>query len=279
MSAADALADQVPGKLEVKDVSRTFGPSSRGFMALGPIELTVASGEFLCIVGPSGCGKSTLLRMFAGLDSPSTGSIAIRHEDRTRPMTAMIFQQESVFPWLTVEENAAYGLKATRNWKGAESQDRVDYFLKKTGLYSFRKFRPDQLSGGMKQRLSIARAFATNPEILLMDEPFAALDEQNKLLMQQELASLWEEFRSTVIFITHGLDEAVLLGDRVVVMSSAPGRLIHSMQIDLPRPRHSAEIRRMPEFARYTSELWDILGQEVLEARRQETRRIERQAH
>jgi NitT/TauT family transport system ATP-binding protein len=187
----------------------------------------------------------------------------------------MIFQQESVFPWLNVEENAAYGLKATRTWKGAESQERVDYFLEKTGLYSFKTFRPDQLSGGMKQRLSIARAFAANPEILLMDEPFAALDEQNKLLMQQELAALWEEFRSTVLFITHGLDEAVLLGDRVVVMSSAPGRLIHGLDIKLGRPRHSGEIRRTGEFVEYTSQLWEILGTEVLEARRQESTRIQ----
>ncbi|MDO6966143.1 ABC transporter ATP-binding protein [Rhizobium alvei] len=274
----DAATGQSSGKIVVSGVSRVFGDPDKGFKALGPVELSVGRGEFLCVVGPSGCGKSTLLRMFAGLDRPSVGTIAIGHDNVARPMTAMIFQQESVFPWLTVEENAAYGLKATRTWKGAESQERVDYFLEKTGLSSFRKFRPDQLSGGMKQRLSIARAFATNPEILLMDEPFAALDEQNKLLMQQELASLWEEFRSTVIFITHGLDEAVLLGDRVVVMSSAPGRIIHSMSIDLPRPRHASEIRRMPAFARYTSELWDILGHEVLEARRQENRRIQGRA-
>ena len=130
----------------------------------------------------------------------------------------------------------------------------------------------------MKQRLSIARAFATNPEILLMDEPFAALDEQNKLLMQQELAALWEEFRSTVIFITHSLDEAVLLGDRVVVMSSAPGRIIHSMDIGLARPRQSDDIRHMPDFVRSTSELWELLGREVLEARRQEAERIGKQA-
>ena len=269
---------QASNKIEVDGVGKTFGHATRGFKALGPIELSVAKGEFLCIVGPSGCGKSTLLRMFGGLDAPSTGSIRMAHENPARPLTAMIFQQESVFPWLNVVENAAYGLKATRTWKGAESQERVDYFLEKTGLYSFREFRPDQLSGGMKQRLSIARAFATNPEVLLMDEPFAALDEQNKLLMQQELASLWEEFRSTVIFITHGLDEAVLLGDRVVVMSSAPGRIIHSVDIDLGRPRSSGEIRRTPEFVRHTSELWDILGNEVLAARRQEADRIQARA-
>lgn len=265
---------ELSNKIVVSDVARVFGQPESGFKALGPVELSVRKGEFLCIVGPSGCGKSTLLRMLAGLERPSSGSISIRHENVDMPLTAMIFQQESVFPWLTVEQNAAYGLRATGTWKGRESQDRVDYFLEKTGLSSFRKFRPDQLSGGMKQRLSIARAFATNPEVLLMDEPFAALDEQNKLLMQQELSALWEEFRSTVIFITHGLAEAVLLGDRVVVMSSAPGRIIHSVNIDLPRPRHSVEVRQHPDFIRYTSDLWEILGNEVLESRRQEADRI-----
>jgi NitT/TauT family transport system ATP-binding protein len=266
---------QPHNKIEVDGVAKIFGNAASGFTALDRIDMSVRDGEFVCIVGPSGCGKSTLLRMFAGLDEPSQGEIRIAHENPERPLTAMIFQQESVFPWLTVEGNAAYGLKATGTWKGRESQERVDYFLNKTGLYSFKKFRPDQLSGGMKQRLSIARAFATNPEVLLMDEPFAALDEQNKLLMQQELSSLWEEFRSTVIFITHGLEEAVLLGDRVVVMSSSPGRLIHSVDIVLERPRHSTEIRRSPEFVEYVSRLWDILGKEVLEARRQEAMRIQ----
>jgi len=266
---------QATNKIEVEGVTKVFGSGTKGFRAIDGVNLTVREGEFVCIVGPSGCGKSTLIRMFAGLEAPTEGQIKIVHENPARPLTAMIFQQESAFPWLTVGENAAYGLKASRTWKGAESQERVDYFLQKTGLYSFRDFRPDQLSGGMKQRLSIARAFATNPEVLLMDEPFAALDEQNKLIMQEELASLWEEFRSTVLFITHGLDEAVLLGDRVVAMSSAPGRFIHSLDIDLPRPRQSSEIRRTPKFHALTAELWDILGREVQQARQQEAERIQ----
>lgn len=262
-------------KIEVDGVAKVFGNPGSGFRAIDHVDLMVADGEFVCIVGPSGCGKSTLIRMLAGLDYPTEGQIRIAHDNPDRPLTAMIFQQESAFPWLTVADNAAYGLKASGTWKGAESQEKVDYFLQKTGLYSFRDFRPDQLSGGMKQRLSIARAFATNPEVLLMDEPFAALDEQNKLIMQEELATLWEEFRSTVIFITHGLDEAVLLGDRVVVMSSAPGQFIHSLDIKLSRPRKSAEVRRTPEFAALTGQLWDILGREVQAARQQEAERIQ----
>ena len=148
----------------------------------------------------------------------------------------MIFQQESVFPWLTVEDNAGYGLRVTGAWKGRESAERVDYFLEKTGLLGFRDFYPYQLSGGMKQRLSVARAFITNPEILLMDEPFAALDEQNKRLLQAELGKLWEDFRSTVVFITHSVEEAVGLSDRVFVMSPSPGEVVEVIDIDLPRP-------------------------------------------
>jgi NitT/TauT family transport system ATP-binding protein len=266
--------DAAAARIEVAGVTKRYGSGVGAFQALATTDLRVRDGEFLCLVGPSGCGKSTLLRMLGGLATPSTGEIRLLHRDPGRPLTAMIFQNESVFPWLTVAENAAYGLKVTNTWRGRVSQERVEYFLHKTGLYGFRDFRPHQLSGGMKQRLSIARAFATNPEILLMDEPFAALDEQNKALLQQELASLWEEFRSTVIFITHGLDEAVLLGDRVVLMSSAPGAIIHSLDVPFERPRIATELRRQPRFAECTAELWDVLGREVLAARQREAERI-----
>ena len=222
-------------KIVIRDVGRTFDVKGGSFAALDGVSLDVQDKEFLCIVGPSGCGKSTLLRMLGGLEHPTSGSLTIHHAKADRPLTAMIFQEESVFPWLTVEKNAAYGLKVTGTWRGKESAERVDYFLEKTGLARFRTFYPYQLSGGMKQRLSVARAFVTNPEILLMDEPFAALDEQNKLLLQQELGKLWEENRGTVVFITHSLDEAVLLGDRVLVMSSAPGRIKQSIPIPFER--------------------------------------------
>jgi NitT/TauT family transport system ATP-binding protein len=257
----------------MQGVSRSFAVRGGAFQALRDISLEVADGEFLCIVGPSGCGKSTLLRMLGGLDAPTQGRVAMNHANPARPLTAMIFQQESVFPWLTVENNAAYGLKVTNTWT-AESAGRVEYFLERTGLLQFRRFYPHQLSGGMKQRLSVARAFATNPEILLMDEPFAALDEQNKILLQDELGKLWEECRSTVVFITHSLDEAVLLGDRVVVMSSAPGRIKQSFRIPFDRPRDLLDLRRAPEFNDLTRELWNLLRDEVLQARSQEAGRI-----
>ena len=261
-------------KISVRGVGKTFEVRGGSFDALRDLTLEVADQEFLCIVGPSGCGKSTLLRMLGDLDTPSTGALEIEHAEPARPLTAMIFQQESVFPWLTVERNAAYGLKVTNTWQGERSVRQVEYFLEKTGLLSFRKFFPHQLSGGMKQRLSVARAFITNPEILLMDEPFAALDEQNKMLLQQELGKLWEAFRSTVVFITHSLDEAVLLGDRVLVMSSAPGRILHSIRIPFERPRTLMALRRSPEFNRITEEIWAVLADEVERARTQEAGRI-----
>ena len=265
----------MPPKIEVVDVGRRFLVRGETFDALAGVDLTVDEGEFLCIVGPSGCGKSTLLRMLGDLEIPSSGKIDIRHVDPARPLTAMIFQQESVFPWLSVEKNAAYGLKVTDTWRGQESRERVDYFLEKTGLVRFRAFYPHQLSGGMKQRLSVARAFVTNPEILLMDEPFAALDEQNKMLLQQELGKLWEECRSTVVFITHSLDEAVLLGDRVLVMSSAPGRILDSIPIPFERPRTLMGLRRLPEFQQLTERLWSLLADEVERARASEARRVQ----
>jgi NitT/TauT family transport system ATP-binding protein len=264
----------VTAKISVRNVGKVFSVQGGTFQAVRDINLEVAQEEFVCIVGPSGCGKSTLLRMLGGLETASKGEIRLDHQQPSRPISAMIFQQESVFPWLTVEQNAAYGLQVTNTWRGKESAERVDYFLEKTGLRRFRKFHPHQLSGGMKQRLSVARAFITNPEILLMDEPFAALDEQNKILLQGELGKLWEANRSTVVFITHSLDEAVLLGDRVIVMTSAPGQLKRAFDIPFERPRDLMELRRTPEFNAMTREIWDLLRDEVERARALEAGRI-----
>jgi NitT/TauT family transport system ATP-binding protein len=254
-------------KIELRDIGRVF-PVGRGeFVALRDINLTVGEQEFVCIVGPSGCGKSSLLRMLAGLDKPSSGTLQIKQTDPARLLSAMVFQEESVFPWLSVESNAAYALKITGRYDRRTSPQRINYFLEQTGLSPYRKFYPHQLSGGMKQRLSIARAFVPQPEVLLMDEPFAALDEQNKLLLQQELEKLWEESRSAVVFITHSIDEAILLGDRVVVMTSAPGRIKADIKIPFNRPRLLSEIKATPEFGQLYGEIWNLLRDEVLAAR------------
>ena len=261
-------------KVIVRDVERTFDVRRRAFRALEGVTLDVQRNEFLCIVGPSGCGKSTLLRMLGNLEKPSSGLLQIHHESVQRPLSAMIFQEESVFPWMTVAQNAAYGIKITGTWRGPESQRRVDELLEKAGLSRFRDFYPHQLSGGMKQRLSLVRAWATSPELLLLDEPFAALDEQNKALLQQELVKLWEQYRSTVVFITHSLEEAVLLGDRVAVMTSAPGRIKEVVSVPFERPRALASLRRSGEFNQLVTGLWESLREEVERARAAELRAL-----
>lgn len=254
-------------KIALRDIGRVFKVGHGELVALRDINLTVAEQEFVCIVGPSGCGKSSLLRMLAGLDTPSSGTVEIKQADPKRMLSAMVFQEESVFPWLSVEANAAYALKITGRYDRKTSPQRVDYFLEQTGLSPYRRMYPHQLSGGMKQRLSIARAFVPQPEVLLMDEPFAALDEQNKLLLQQELEKLWEESRSAVVFITHSIDEAILLGDRVVVMTSAPGRIKADIPIPFKRPRQLSEIKATSEFGHLYGEIWNLLRDEVLAAR------------
>jgi NitT/TauT family transport system ATP-binding protein len=261
----DQVADE--GKIELRGISRVF-PLARGeYVALRDINLTVGEQEFVCIVGPSGCGKSSLLRMLAGLDTASSGTLTVRQTDPKRMLSAMVFQEESVFPWLTVEANAAYALKITGRYDRRTSPQQIDYFLEQTGLTPYRRFYPHQLSGGMKQRLSIARAFVPRPEVLLMDEPFAALDEQNKLLLQQELEKLWGETRSAVVFITHSIDEAILLGDRVVVMTSAPGQIKADIKIPFTRPRQLSELKATSEFGQLYGQIWNLLRSEVLAAR------------
>src|SRR5215468_7375514 len=190
--------------IRIRDLHKRFGRLS----AVEDVSLDIAQGEFFMIVGPSGCGKTTLLRILGGLDSVSAGTIEIETPNSQRPVNSMIFQGDSIFPWMTVWDNAAYGLKM-RHAPAATIKEVVGHYLARTGLTKFAKYYPHQLSGGMRQRVSIARAFANDPEILLMDEPFSALDAQNKLLLQEELLHIWEEHKKTVVFITHSVDEAV----------------------------------------------------------------------
>jgi NitT/TauT family transport system ATP-binding protein len=234
--------------------------------ALAGIDLSIADSEFLCIVGPSGCGKTTLLRILAGLETESAGAVTIAQEDRNRPLNSMVFQEHSLFPWMTVLDNAAFGLEM-RGVPKRERHDRVMRFLEVVGLTRFRDHYPNQLSGGMKQRVSLVRAFITDPEVLLMDEPFAALDAQNKVLLQDELVRIWEASRKTVVYITHSIEEALALGDRIVVMTSAPGRLKETIKVDFPRPRDIFHIRATPEFGAISARIWDVLESEVRKAR------------
>jgi NitT/TauT family transport system ATP-binding protein len=251
--------------IRIRDLRKTFG----GLTAVDGVSLDIAHGEFFVIVGPSGCGKTTLLRILAGLDSVTSGTIEIETPNSQRPVNSMIFQGDSIFPWMTVWDNAAYGLKM-RRVPSSTIKEVVGHYLARTGLTRFAKYYPHQLSGGMRQRVSIARAFANDPEILLMDEPFSALDAQNKLLLQEELLRIWEEHKKTVVFITHSVDEAVFLGDRIMVMTAQPGKVKMFVPVPLARPRNIMELQKAPQYGELIADIWSSLRDEVHRARQQE---------
>jgi NitT/TauT family transport system ATP-binding protein len=253
-------------KIRLRGLTKIFETKRGPFVALDALSLDIPTGCFFMIVGPSGCGKTTLLRILAGLETHSAGTIEIGAPAAGRPSNSMIFQGDSLFPWMTVWDNAAYGL-AMRRLPKAEIKDRVGHYLNRTGLTRFSDLYPHQLSGGMRQRVSIARAFANDPDILLMDEPFSALDEQNKLLLQEELLKIWEETRKTVLFITHSVDEAVTLGDRIMVMTAHPGRAKADLIVPFERPRQVLELRARPEYGEFVFNIWSYLREEVHRAR------------
>ena len=253
-------------KIAIRHLTKRFQARQHAVTAIDDVSLEIAAGEFFMIVGPSGCGKTTLLRILAGLDTPTEGEIRVECSDRTKPGNSMVFQGESIFPWMTVFENAAYGLRMRRRPE-AEIREIVGHFLDRTGLTQFARAYPHQLSGGMKQRVSIARAFANDPEILLMDEPFSALDEQNRTLLQDELLRIWDETRKTVVFITHSVDEAVSLGDRILVMTAQPGRAKALLRVPFERPRHVLELRADPHYGELVHSIWGQLRDEVQQAR------------
>jgi NitT/TauT family transport system ATP-binding protein len=255
------MASGAAAKIVATGVERHFESGGSGVHALGPLDLEIADGEFLCIVGPSGCGKSTFLRIVAGLLTPSAGSVEIRPRRSDRPPVAMVFQDYSIYPWKTVLANARVGLDVA-GVPRKDGNDRARHWLDRLGLGEFVDAYPDTLSGGMKQRVSIARALAVEPEILLMDEPFAALDAQLRTVLQDELLAIWQSDRRTVVFITHSLEESILLGDRIVVMSARPGRLIADVPVRFDRPRSPA-LRGEPEFAALEQEIWGVLRAEV----------------
>jgi NitT/TauT family transport system ATP-binding protein len=232
-------------------------------LALDHFTLTVESGEFVTILGPSGCGKSTFLKIVDGLVAATSGElfldgIAINGSGRH---SAMVFQDSALFPWFTVISNVAYGLEC-RGVRAAEARLRAAAFVDLVGLSGFEAHYPYELSGGMQQRVNLARALAVDADLLLMDEPFAALDAQTREVMQRELLNIWMSTGKMVVFITHQIDEAVYLSDRVVVMSARPGRLLADIRIDLPRPR-DLSIKRDPAFQEYTNSLWALIEDEV----------------
>ncbi len=252
-------------KLEAKDVViEYYTPrTGRRVLAVDGLSLQIYEGEFLAICGPSGCGKTTFLNAVDGLLPINAGEIRLDGNLITKPGhdRAMVFQQASLLPWRTVRRNVAYGLEL-RGMRGKEVNERVQRFISLVGLEGFEEAYPHELSGGMQQRCNLARALAADPEILLMDEPFAALDAQTREFMQQELLRIWNAERKTVLFITHQIDEAVFLADRVVVMTARPGRVKAVFDIDIPRPR-SLHVKREPVFLKLLDEIWTLIEDEV----------------
>ncbi len=247
-------------KLLASGVERQFISGKSRVHALGPFDLRVADGEFVCLVGPSGCGKSTFLRIVNGLLPPTAGTLDL-WLDEGRADTSMVFQDYGVLPWKTVLANVRFGLEMAKVPR-REANERAMEWIRRIGLSGFEKAYPATLSGGMRQRVSIARALAVQPQILLMDEPFAAVDAQMRVVLQEVLLKVWEEDRRTVIFVTHSLEEALVLGDRVVVVSARPGRVVSDITVPFGRPRAS-DVRRTPEFAELHQNVWDVLRDEV----------------
>ena len=252
--------------LLVENVSRTF-PAVHGgvpVLALQPTSLTVAPNDFVTILGPSGCGKSTLLRIVAGLDRPSTGQVLINGRAVTGPGAdrGMVFQSYTLFPWLTVAENIGFGLRE-RGVPDAQRQEIVTAYIAKVGLRGFENHWPKQLSGGMQQRTAIARALANDPAILLLDEPFGALDNQTRALMQELLLGIWSAERKTVLFVTHDIEEAIFIASRCIVMSARPGRIKADLAIDLPYPRHYT-LKTSPEFSALKARLTEEIRAEAV---------------
>jgi len=253
-------------KLSVENVSRQF-PAPRGgapVPALLPVDLTVADNDFLVLLGPSGCGKSTLLRLIAGLDRPTTGRILLdgRPVSAPGPDRGMVFQSYTLFPWLTVADNIAFGLRE-KGLDEASVKPIISDWLERIGLAGFGNHYPKQLSGGMQQRTAIARALATDPAILLLDEPYGALDNQTRGLMQEMLLSIWEKQKKTVIFVTHDIEEAVFLASRVIVMTARPGRIKAEIAIDLAHPRHYT-VKTSSEFSALKARLTEEIRSEAL---------------
>ena len=268
-SAASVSIQPAPTSLSFRQVSKIFdaGPNHEPVRALQGIDLDIADGEFFAVIGPSGCGKSTLMDITAGLVVPSEGEVnfaGTRVHGKVPEGIGVVFQEDACFPWLTVRDNVAFGLQQS-GLDADEINRRVSYALEFMGLADFARRHPPQLSGGMRQRVCIARTLVLQPRLILLDEPFAALDQQTRLLMGEELLRLWRETGATVLFVTHALDEAAMLADRVGVMSARPGRFIEIVATGWPRERDS-KVFSEPRFGEITGRLWSTLRDESLRA-------------
>ena len=255
-------------KLQINKLRKVFNTRNGEMVALNGVDLDIRENEFICVVGPSGCGKSTLLNIIAGLSEPTSGEVYCDGKlvKGTGTERGVVFQQYALFPWLTVKKNVMFGLEL-EGIKGKEAEERAMKYIKMVQLEEFADHYPKELSGGMKQRVAIARAYAVNPSILLMDEPFGALDAQTRTQLQQELLETWEKERKTCFFITHDVDEAIILAQRVIIMSARPGRIKEIVEIDIPYPRDQ-ETKMLPRFLELKNHIWSQVYKEYLEVKK-----------
>ena len=255
-------------KLKIDNVRKVFSTRNGEMVALNGVNLDIYENEFICVVGPSGCGKSTLLNIIAGLTDATSGTVYCNGKavSGTGTDRGVVFQQYALFPWLTVKKNVMFALEM-KGVKGKQAQDLAMQYLAKVDLEKFADHYPKELSGGMKQRVAIARAYAADPEVLLMDEPFGALDAQTRTQLQSELLETWERDQKTCFFITHDVDEAIILAQRVIIMSARPGRIKDIVDIDIPYPR-TQETKMTPRFLELKNHIWSLVYQEYLEVRK-----------
>ncbi len=255
-------------KLKIDNVKKIYNSRNGEMIALNGVNLDIAENEFICVVGPSGCGKSTLLNIIAGLLEPTSGEVYCdgKKVEGTGIERGVVFQQYALFPWMTVKKNVMFGLNL-QGIKGKEAEERAMKYIKMVQLEDFLDHYPKELSGGMKQRVAIARAYAVNPSVLLMDEPFGALDAQTRTQLQSELLETWEKEQKTCFFITHDVDEAIILAQKVIIMSARPGRIKEIVDIDIPYPR-TQETKMSPAFLELKNHIWGQVYQEYLEVRK-----------
>jgi NitT/TauT family transport system ATP-binding protein len=268
MSAdASHLPSAAPGKVDLRGVTKTFVDEKRGrrTVALENVSLSIPDGQFVCLLGPSGCGKTTVLNMVAGFERASEGEVLVKSRPVEGPGRdyGMVFQQPHLFPWLTVLENITFGPRLTGTPQ-SEYMPRATRYLELMGLRGFESHYPYELSGGMQQRVALARAWIKEPSLFLMDEPFAALDAQTRLLMQELLLRVWESSRSTVLFVTHDIDEAIFLSDRIVVLAARPGRVSEDLLVELQRPRDYASVIFEHQYVELKKHILDVIRRETM---------------
>ncbi|MBE6877726.1 MAG: ABC transporter ATP-binding protein [Oscillospiraceae bacterium] len=256
-------------KVQIKAVEKIYEGRNGKTVALNGVNLDIYDNEFICVVGPSGCGKSTLLNIIAGLHEASSGEVLVDgvKVEGTGVDRGVVFQQYALFPWLTVKKNVMFGLKLKKDLTDEQREEIAMKYIKIVGLEKFVDAYPKELSGGMKQRVAIARAYAVNPSLLLMDEPFGALDAQTRTQLQTELLKTWEEEKKTCFFITHDVEEAILLATKVIVMSARPGRIKEIIDIDIPYPR-GQESKMLPRFTELKNYIWNMVYKEYLEVQK-----------